>query len=174
MKKAGIVIVFGAVLKIFDSIVTGTAYLSGCIIIFMMLAISYEVVMRYFFGAPTGWVMDFSGYMQYGCVLLGTAWVLKIGSHTRIDILINSFRPRIQTILNMVTSSISLVACAVFGWKGFEATWGAFQRGDFLYREVEVPLSLLFAFIPFTFLLLCIQFGREIYNYWRALGKTPA
>lgn len=171
MKKIGIV--SGRAPKIFDNIVTAAAYLSGCIIVFMMLAISYEVAMRYFFGTPTAWVMDFSGYMQYAIVLLGAAWVLKIGSHTRIDILLNKFRPRIQTILNIVTSSISLVACAIFGWKGFEATWGASQRGDFLYREVEVPLAILFAFIPFSFLLLCIQFGREIHKHWRALGKPP-
>ena len=171
MKKIGVVTERAS--KIFDSIIAGAAYLSGCIIVFMMLAISYEVVMRYILGTPTSWVMDFSGYMQYAIVLLGAAWVLKIGSHTRIDILLNKFRPRIQTILNIVTSSISLVACAIFGWKGFEATWGAYQRGDFLYREVEVPLAILFAFIPFSFLLLCIQLGREIHKHWRALGKQP-
>ncbi len=171
MKKAGIGV--GEVSKIFDKVVTGAAYLSGWIIIFMMLAISYEVVMRYFFKAPTAWVVDFSGYMQYATVLLGAAWVLKIGSHTRIDILLNKLPPRVQTILNIVTSSIAMVACAIFGWKGLQATWGAYQRGDFLYREVEVPLALLFAFIPASFLLLCIQFVREIGNHWRALRKTP-
>jgi TRAP-type C4-dicarboxylate transport system permease small subunit len=171
MKKTGTV--FIGVSKIFDNIITRAAYLSGCIIIFMMLAISYEVIMRYFFIKPTGWVMDFSGYMQYACVLLGSAWVLKIGSHTRIDVLLNKFPARIQTILNLITSSIALVACAIFFWKGFEATWGAYQRGDFLYREVEVPLSILFAFIPFAFLLLCIQFGREIYKHWQALRRPP-
>ncbi len=171
MKKAGIAA--GGVSKIFDKVVTGAAYLSGWIIIFMMLAISYEVVMRYFFKAPTAWVADFSGYMQYATVLLGAAWVLKIGSHTRIDILLNKLPPRIQTILNLVTSTIAMVACTIFGWKGFQATWGAYQRGDFLYREVEVPLALLFAFIPISFLLLCIQFVREIGNHWRTLRKTP-
>jgi TRAP-type C4-dicarboxylate transport system permease small subunit len=169
MKKTGIV--SGRASKIFDNVITRAAYLSGYIIIFMMFSISYEVTMRYFFIKPTGWVMDFSGYMQYVCVLLGSAWVLKIGSHTRMDILLNRFRPWVQTLLNLITSSIALVACAIFGWKGFEATWDAYQSGEFLYREVEVPLSILFAFIPFTFLLLCIQFGRQIYKQWQTLRR---
>jgi C4-dicarboxylate transporter DctQ subunit len=170
MRKAGNT--SGGLSKIFDRIITWVAYVSGWIIIIMMLSISYEVVMRYFFRAPTAWVVDFSGYMQYVLVLLGTPWVLKIGSHTRLDILLNKFSGRIQTILNIITSSIALLACAIFFWKGFEATWGAYQRGDFLYREVEVPLALLFVFIPVAFLLLCIQFGREVYKHWRGLGKA--
>ncbi len=157
--------------KGFDKILTGTAYISGIIIVILMLSMSYEVVMRYFFKEPTKWAVDFAGYMQYACVLLGSAWVLKIGSHTRIDVLTNRFQPRTQTILNIVTSSISLLACIAFLWKGFEATWDAYQSGDFLYREVEVPLSILYAFIPFAFLLICIQFGREIHKHWHNLKR---
>ena len=159
--------------KGFDKMLTVTAYLSGIIIIVLMLSMSYEVVMRYFFKEPTKWAVDFAGYMQYACVLLGSAWVLKISSHTRIDVLINRLRPRLQTLLNMITSLISLLACSIFCWKGFEATWSAYQRGDFLYREVEVPLSILYVFIPFAFFLLCIQFGREIYRHWQTFKRVP-
>jgi TRAP-type mannitol/chloroaromatic compound transport system permease small subunit len=67
MRKAGNT--SGGLSKIFDRIITWVAYVSGWIIIIMMLSISYEVVMRYFFRAPTAWVVDFSGYMQY--VLVG-------------------------------------------------------------------------------------------------------
>lgn len=158
----------------FDKVLTGTGYISGIIIIVLMLSMSYEVVMRYFFKEPTKWAVDFAGYMQYACVLLGSAWVLKIGSHTRIDVLINRLQPRIQSILYIVTSVISFLATAIFCWKGFDATWGAYQHGDFLYREVEVPLSVLYAFLPFAFFLLCIQFIREIHKHWHSLKRPSA
>jgi TRAP-type C4-dicarboxylate transport system permease small subunit len=155
--------------KGFDRILTVTAYTSGIIIVVLMLSMCYEVVMRYFFNAPTKWAADFSGYMQYVLVLLGAAWVLKIDAHTRIDTLLVFFSPRTRTIINIVTSSIALVACALFLWKGVEATWDAYQRGDFLYREVELPLAPLYAVIPFAFLLVCIEFGRKVYGYWHSL-----
>ncbi len=157
--------------KIFDNFLIALAYLSGILMVLMMLSVSYEVVMRYFFNSPTRWAMDFSGYMQHALVLLGAAWVLKTGAHTRIDFLVDRLSTRAQAIINIFTSIIALVACAIFFWKGFEATWGAYQRGDFLYREVEIPSAPLLGIIPFAFLLLCIQFARSIYKHKQDLKK---
>jgi C4-dicarboxylate transporter DctQ subunit len=158
--------------KVFDRILIVTAYISGAIIVLMMLSMSYEVVMRYFFLAPTPWAVDSAGYMQYALVLLGAAWVLKTESHTKIDTLVLRLSFRTRTIINFVTSFIALATCALFVWKGTEATWNAYIRGDFLYREVEVPLAPLYAIIPFAFLLLFIQFGRRVYGYWRSLSAS--
>jgi TRAP-type C4-dicarboxylate transport system permease small subunit len=155
--------------RFFDWVLTGAAYLSGLIVVFLMLSISYEVLMRYCFARPTTWVIDFSGYAQYVSVLLGMAWVLKIDSHTRMDIVLNKLSPKTQNILNVITSLVSLATCAIFFWKGLSATWGAYQRGDFLYHEVEVPLAPLLVFIPLCFLLLSIQCGRDINKHLQAL-----
>ena len=155
--------------RFFDKVLTVAAYVSGFIIILMMLSISYEVVMRYFFDAPTSWAIDFSGYMQHALVLLGAAWVLKNGGHTKIDLFVHSLKGRKSKIINVVTSLLAFVACVLFFWKGLEATWGAYQRGDFLYRDIEVPKALLLGFFPLGFILLCLQYAREIYKQWRAL-----
>jgi C4-dicarboxylate transporter DctQ subunit len=155
--------------RVFDRILVGTGYTSGVIVVIMMLSMSFDVVMRYFFKMPTRWVGDFAGYMQYVQVLIGAAWVLMIRGHTRIDILVTRFSPRTQKILSLATSCIALVACALFVWVGIQATWTAYQDNEFLYRDIEVPLAPLYALIPFSFILLCIQFGREIYNGWRSL-----
>jgi C4-dicarboxylate transporter DctQ subunit len=158
----------GRISKLFDNVLTGTAYLSGFIIVMMMLSISYEVVMRYFFNAPTSWVIDFSGYMQQILVLLGGAWVLKVGGHTKIDLFSERLQGRKRSVHNLLSSSIGFLACAIFFWKGLEATLGAYQRGEFLYRDVEIPSALLLMFFPIGLFLLCIQFGREIYNHLRS------
>ena len=164
MEKSG-----GRLSRIFDRILVGTGYASGAIIVIMMLAMSYDVVLRYFFNAPTKWAGDFSGYMQYVLVLIGAAWVLMIRGHTRIDILVTRFSTRTQKIMSLVTSCIALIACALFVWEGIRATWLAYQGNEFLYRDIEVPLYPLYAVIPFSFILLCIQFGRMVYNGWRSL-----
>jgi TRAP-type C4-dicarboxylate transport system permease small subunit len=157
--------------KGFDRTLKATAYMSGIIIVLLMLSMCYEIVMRYFFNAPTKWAADFSGYMQYVLVLLGAAWVLQINGHTKIDTLVLFFSPRTRTIIDIVTSSIALAACALFLWKGVEATWDAYQRGDFLYREVELPLAPLYGVIPLAFLLVCIEFVRKVYGYWHSLTR---
>ena len=158
----------GKLSRIFDYVLKATGYFSGGLIIIMMLSISYEVVMRYFFTNPTSWVIDFSGYMQYAIVLLGAGWVLKRNGHTKIDLFSIQLRGKKETILNTITSSIGLLTCAIFCWVGLDATWTAYKAGEFLYREVEVPVAPLFLVFPISFFLLCIQFAREIYNHLRA------
>jgi C4-dicarboxylate transporter DctQ subunit len=167
MEKSGVPV--GLLSKVFDKVLIGTAYISAVLIVVMMLFISYDVVLRYFFKSPTNWVGDFSGYMQYAAVLLGAAWVLKIRGHTKIDILVQHLRSRTQQILHFITTLIALIACALFLWMGITATLDAIQSGEFLYRGVEVPIAPLYAFIPFSFLLLCIQFGRDLYNNWQLI-----
>jgi C4-dicarboxylate transporter DctQ subunit len=167
MEKSGTI--GGRLSRVFDRILVGTGYASGAIIIIMMLSMSYDVVMRYFFNAPTRWAGDFSGYMQYVLVLIGAAWVLMIRGHTRIDILVTRFSPRTQKIMSVVTSFIALIACALFVWVGIRATWLAYQGNEFLYRDIQVPLYPLYAVIPFSFLLIFIQFGRMAYSGWRSL-----
>jgi TRAP-type mannitol/chloroaromatic compound transport system permease small subunit len=84
--------------KVFDNVLTGTAYASGAIIVLMMLSMSYEVAVRYFFLAPTKWAADSAGYMQYALVLLGAAWMLKMDSHTKIEILLQRLQSKTRTI----------------------------------------------------------------------------
>jgi TRAP-type mannitol/chloroaromatic compound transport system permease small subunit len=157
--------------RLFDRILLATAYISGAIIVIMMLSMSFDVAMRYFFDMPTRWAGDFSGYMQYFLVLLGAAWVLSIRGHTRIDILVTRFSKRTQQYFALVTSCIGLIACALFVYVGTTATLTAITDNEFLYRDIELPLWPFYAFIPLCFTLLCIQFGRMIYRGWIALQR---
>jgi C4-dicarboxylate transporter DctQ subunit len=134
--------------------------------LFLMVSFSYEVVMRYFFVSPTKWVLDFGGYIQYTITLLGAAWVLQIDGHPTIDLIVENASPRKQVVSRIITLSIALLACLLFGWEGLRATIFAYQRGDFLFRQVEVPLAPLYGLIPFSFALLSIELGRKIYGEW--------
>src|SRR5919108_5196905 len=51
----------------------------------LVLIVTYEVVMRYVFDAPTIWVFDVT-YMLYGTIfMLGAAYALHKGAHIRTD-----------------------------------------------------------------------------------------
>ena len=136
----------------------------------MMLSLSYHVLMRYFFKAPTNWAPDFSGYMQFALVLIGTTWVLKIDSHTKIDTLLIRLPHKIKAIVSSLTSFIALVACALFVWQGVDAAWTAYVRHDFLYHEIELPVAPFYALMAFAFTLLFIQFSRRFFNNCRSFG----
>ena len=62
---------------IFDSIMSSLYVLAGVLVIFVMLAVSFDVTMRYFLGNPQGWVLTITEVMLLYITFLGTAWLLK-------------------------------------------------------------------------------------------------
>jgi TRAP-type C4-dicarboxylate transport system permease small subunit len=129
--------------RFWASLLKVTIYIAGAMILILMVGVAFSVIMRYFFKAPTGWVPDFAGYFQYALVLLGAAWVLRIKRHVRIDVIVAKFSRRIQTIIEIVTMSMAFLAYALFVVVGTRATITAFVNGDFLYKEIPMPLGPL-------------------------------
>ena len=75
----------------------GVSYL----ILFLALALVYEVVARYVFRAPTFWAFEVS-YMLYGALfMMGLAYVLLHGGHVRIDVLYRRLSPRKKAIIEL-------------------------------------------------------------------------
>src|SRR5262245_18763518 len=60
----------------------------------LVLAVSYEVIARYLFNAPTIWAFD-ATYMLYGALfMLGAAYALHKGAHIRTDFFWEKFSAR--------------------------------------------------------------------------------
>jgi TRAP-type C4-dicarboxylate transport system permease small subunit len=160
--------------RLWENILKGTIYASGVLIVIMMVLVSFSVIMRYFVGMPTGWVPDMAGYLQYALVLLGAAWVLKIRKHVKIDVIVVRFSRKTQRIIELVCNCLAFIAYSIFLVVGLRATINAFVHGDFLFKEVKMPVGPLYAFIPVCLLLLCIQIFIDIYSGWRSIRAAPA
>jgi TRAP-type mannitol/chloroaromatic compound transport system permease small subunit len=125
----------------------------------LVFVVSYEVISRYGFGAPTIWSFDLT-YMFYGTIfMLGSAYALHKGAHIRTDFLFEkwSIRTRgwIDSIAYIVFFFPSLVVFFVIsGQEG----WYAFTIGETSeqtpWRPILWPYKMV---IPATCLLLLIQ-----------------
>jgi TRAP-type mannitol/chloroaromatic compound transport system permease small subunit len=97
----------------------------------MIAVITYEVVARYFFNAPTPWAQDTSGWLQVAYVFLGGAWTLRRGYMVRVDILYGSFSPRLQAIIDLSVSTLLFAAfTVVMVWKGWNMAMQSFGMGE--------------------------------------------
>ena len=66
----------------------------------LTLGLTYEVIARYVFSAPTIWAYDIA-YMLYGShFMLGAAYTLYRQGHIRTDIFYERFSPRTQGIID--------------------------------------------------------------------------
>ena len=66
------------------------------ILIPLIFAMTYEVVMRKFFLAPTIWAYDISRFLYGALFMLGAAYALSKGVHIRADFLYRNFKTKTQ------------------------------------------------------------------------------
>ena len=125
----------------------------------LVLAVTYEVLARYLFNAPTIWSFDVT-YMLYGTIfMLGAAYALHKGAHIRTDFFFEKWSIRTRGVIDSVAYLVFFFpALMVF----FVVTWGegwyAFGIGETSeqtpWRPILWPFKMV---VPLTCLLLMIQ-----------------
>lgn len=160
--------------SIFDRTNDLLATLAGVLIIMLMVVTGYEVVSRYFFGQPTIWTVEISEYALLYLTFLAAAWLLRTaGGHVVVDLVINSLTPRVQALLNTVTSVVSAIGCLAVTWFGAAVTWESFRIGYLVDTPLRTPRYIVFIIIPVGSFLLSIQFLRNSYGYLRNWRASP-
>jgi C4-dicarboxylate transporter DctQ subunit len=155
--------------NIFDRIADLMAILAGVIMAFITASICYSVVMRYFFKSPSIWVVQTCEYALLWMVFLGTTWLLREKGHVSVDIISSRLRDRSRSLLNLITFSVTGIACAVIVFFGTHYIWQTVIYGITDVRALTVPKYAVFIIIPFGSLLLCIQFFRMVWEEFRQI-----
>ena len=125
----------------------------------LVLAVCYEVFMRYAFNAPTIWSFDVA-YMLYGTIfMLGAAYALHKGAHIRTDFFFEKWSVRTKGMIDSVSYLVFFfpsifVFLIVSGTEG----WYAYSIGETSeqtpWRPILWPFKMV---VPATCLLLMIQ-----------------
>ena len=157
---------------VFNRAVSFLAILGGVLIVLMMLLITAEVLMRYFFNRPIFWAEEVCAYGLLYVTFLGATWVLRGGGHVKVDVLLVNLQPRAQAMTNFITSILGALICLAITWYGTQSTWEHFVIGYKIPTMLSPPKSLILAIIPLGSLALFIQFLRKIYGHLKA-WKTP-
>jgi TRAP-type mannitol/chloroaromatic compound transport system permease small subunit len=125
----------------------------------LVLAVSFEVVSRYAFNAPTIWSFDVT-YMLYGTIfMLGSAYALHKGAHIRTDFFFEKWSTRTRGVIDSVAYIVFFfpsifVFLLVSGAEG----WYAFEIGETSEQTPWRPLLWPFKWVvPLACLLLLIQ-----------------
>jgi len=145
----------------FDKTITIFAVLAALVVVFMMISVSFNVVLRYFLGRPLLWVFEINELAILYMTFLGTAWVLRREGHVGMDLLFAWVSRRTELFLNIVTSFISAIACLIATLYGVPVTWDYYIKGIYQISLLELPTALFLAIVPIGFFLLFIQFLRR-------------
>ena len=139
--------------------------------------VTYEVVARYAFRAPTSWGYDVT-YMLYGALfMMAGAYALSRNGHVRGDFLYRMMPPRRQAWLDLILYILfffpAIFAFMVSGWHFFEESLRQNERSMF---SPSGPVIWPFKFlIPLVGFLLLLQGFVEVVRCIRCIreGEWP-
>lgn len=145
----------------------------GWLIMLMTIGVSYEVVVRYIFNAPTSWSLDVS-FIMYGTLfMMGGAYTLSRGGHVRGDFLYRLWPVRVQASVDLLLYVIfffpGVTALIFAGWKYASRSW---QYGEvsvnspagipiFQFKTVMVAAGILLFIQGLAQICRCILALRD-------------
>ena len=147
------------IVRVIDRFTDATGTLISWLNVPLVLVVSYEVIARYAFNAPTIWSFDLT-YMLYGTIfMLGAAYTLHKGAHIRTDFYFERWSVRTQGLIDSIaylvfffpSLIIFLVVSGAEGWYAFEIGETSEQTP---WRPILWPFKMV---VPVTCLLLLIQ-----------------
>lgn len=131
-------------------------WIAGGLTVIMMIAIMYEVVMRYFFNSPTDWYLELSCYLVVALVYLGGAFTELVDGHIRVNLIYVHFGRRLKNIADIVIHIMGLCWGSVLVWQGWKLAWHSLITGARSSEITAWPLFPSQVLVPIGAFLLCL------------------
>jgi len=159
------------IVGVLDPIAIWSGKLMGWLIIPLMFGLSYEVIARYFFHAPTVWAYDLT-YMLNGTLsMIGAAYTLYKDGHIRTDVFYERWSPRGQGWVNLLCYLFLFFPGMIFFFiAGLDAaihSWSILETSD--ASPWRPPLYPFKTVIPLCALLLILQGVSEFFKSLHAV-----
>ena len=130
---------------------------AGIIILFMMLSVCFEVVMRYVFNAPTRWVVDVNSYALVFIIFLMASWLLLKNRHVKMEAVLTLLSPKRQSYVILGASVLALAFTIALTWISWDLAWKALRGGHYFVGGIEIPQFPIKVIIPIGAGLLSVQ-----------------
>lgn len=157
-------------------LLAGLGLLAGASFAALALLVTLNVVLRATRLAAMPWLLEFSEYLLFWATLLAAPWVLSLGAHVRVDLLLSGLGPGAARRVEIAVDVMGLAISAALFYYSLLATMDAYRIGSLIIKELVIAEWWLFAVMPATTLLLVVEFMRRAAYAWRhepADGPAP-
>jgi C4-dicarboxylate transporter DctQ subunit len=165
---------WGRVLLLHDAVTRIGFAASAIIVALIAISFSYEVVARYFFGAPTSWANAFVAYFLCASIFLAAPELTRRRAHVAVTLLSDRASPGLRAALHRVVLAAGAGACLLATWITANATADQFAMGIDTISAYPVPKWLVSIFIPYGMLSSGLYFLRDLVSDHASAGPEPA
>jgi TRAP-type C4-dicarboxylate transport system permease small subunit len=147
--------------------------LSMFAIVLTALVLTYSVVTRYFFKAPTDWQDEASVFMLVGVTFFCTAWVQSSRGHIGIEALASVLPPKVNALRLFLVDVLSFLFCAFFSWKSWTLFHEAWVDGQTTSSTFAPPLWIPYAMMAAGMSLLTLQILVQLFMHLTGKRSAP-
>jgi TRAP-type C4-dicarboxylate transport system permease small subunit len=140
------------------------ALLAGFATLAVVLLISYDVTMRYFFDRPQIFVDEVASFLEVLIVFGGAAYTFRIGGHVRVDLVTGLLRPAARAWLRVATLGLGVAFLAVVIWVTSQSALAAWRYGRVsavMLYPLWWPMLLIPAGLALMALAMLARLGRQ-------------
>lgn len=124
----------------------------------VMAIVAADVFMRYVFNSPFAWAYDLIAlYLMAGIFFLALSQAYADGAHVSVDVLQQSFPPRLKRLSECVVTGTALVVFAMMADFGFDRAVDAYVSADVVAGAIAWPTWPSIALVPIGAGLLCLR-----------------
>ena len=158
-------------MRLISWIETVTAWAAAILLAGTGVMLTYEVVARYFFNAPTIWAAELSQLFLIWACPVAMGWALSHRKHIRVTAVTVQLPPRGRQVAEILSLLVVLVFSLVVVLYGWDIFFDSFERGRTTGTMLDMPAWLPEAAIPAGFALLALS---ALACLWRAAqGDIP-
>jgi len=152
------------------------AYLSAIILVYMVLHILYEIILRVFFAKSTYVLDEFVAYATAAITFLCLAYSLHDNALIRVGMLLNRVKGRFRLILELFSVSLTLAVVVLITYYFWTKTfYRDLMRGTLSESIAEVPLWIPEIFALIGLVLFALQLTTMLLRLiTRGVPEEPA
>ena len=157
--------------KTSDTLASALAYIAGLSLVLMMVHVTLDVVLKYFFKMPIpGTAEVVAAYYMIGTVFLPLAYIEVNNRPIVVELFYDRLPDALQRPLDVLATALSIVFYAFLMWQSTKIALSALESGEYidgLWRVVVwpsrflIPLGLLAACAALVLRLAMLLTGRH-------------
>lgn len=160
--------------KVYDRVIDAGGLAAGALVAFIAFGVTFDVVIRFTLGWTLGWMLEMSEYAMFAATMLGTAWVLREGGHTSIDLVTTALPTRAKAIVERIASTVGLATSLVFSWFALQAAIRSYDSGRMIHKTLSFPDWWLMALIVVGMATLAAGFLRRLLGVPAGAAAPPS
>ncbi|WP_407792358.1 TRAP transporter small permease [Pigmentiphaga litoralis] len=153
--------------RCYGRMLDGLAFLACLLIASMVIVICADVVMRGLRRGNLSWAPEVAEYALYLATFLAAPWLLRLGQHIRMDIVLRAVPPRVAWSLELAMDVVGASICAVLAVGTARVALASAEQGSLVLKILVLPEWGILVPACVLFFILFVEFLFRLRRLWR-------